>query len=96
MSDYIKREDAIKALCDDCGLIGKCEKDHIFCTSRKKLNKIPSEDVRENVRGTWIKNENGWMVCSACGNEADGDDKGYFLNDFCGYCGADMRGENNE
>ena len=60
------------------------------------LEKLPSADVRENVRGEWVKNEErsaehveAIYCCSACCNfEAWGETEKY---NFCPNCGADMR-----
>lgn len=55
----------------------------------------PTADVRENVRGAWLKGEyysNGykeeWIFpyCSICHYEIDK------MYNFCPNCGADMRG----
>ena len=51
----------------------------------------PTADVRENVRGEWIKKEGSlWTLatCSVCGELSVEGDK-----PFCPNCGADMRGE---
>ena len=52
-------------------------------------------DVRENVRGEWIKDTHdmagyGYFDCSVCGADF------YEINgySFCPNCGADMRGGN--
>ena len=54
------------------------------------IEKMPSADVRENVRGEWIKDGRKWM-CDKCGELVYDDD-----HNFCPNCGADMRGDNNE
>ena len=93
MSDYIKREDAIKAL----------ERWHI--SGVLLLAPVPSADVRENVRGEWlphpIKGNREWDVCSACGIGCKRREYGIHANGdkwvteynfpFCPNCGADMR-----
>ena len=89
MSDYIKREDAIR---------------HIVKTSAQNeldipaigtviyiLSEMDSADVRENVRGEWIRTSKNLYACSNCGNCIIGErTSGMF---FCPHCGADMRGE---
>jgi hypothetical protein len=55
-----------------------------------KIDKTPTEDVRPVVRGKWIDEFLGDMmcVCSICGQKIT---KGYFSHNFCPNCGADMR-----
>ena len=62
-----------------------------------KIAEQPTADVKEVIRGKWIKDEFGGHHCSACnarpllhGDESDA------LSNFCPECGADMRGENND
>ena len=93
MSDYIKREDAIKTL-EGWKISGEM----ILAT-------VPSADVRENVRGEWLNTTSGeHYKCSQCGtlapiwidesNSCEYDkDISEWLSDFCPNCGADMRGE---
>ena len=96
MADYIKRTDAFDAVrlsrCDGCGrsICNYCP----VASISVKLDNIPKADVRENVRGEWILEDESdvyelWK-CSKCGNGAF--DARY---DFCPNCGADMRGEND-
>ena len=49
---------------------------------------IPTEDVRPVVRGKWIDDGSGCVVCSECGEEHEWD---MFRANFCDNCGADMR-----
>lgn len=59
MGDYIKREDALHALCVDCaarhifkrGL--KCSND-ASCKVFDRVSTLPAADVRENVRAKWL------------------------------------------
>ena len=77
----------------------------VFITFAEKVNRMPTADVRENVRGEWLphpnKNFREWDVCSACrigskrreyGFNDDGREwvTEYNFN-FCPNCGADMR-----
>lgn len=51
-------------------------------------------DVRENVRGYWIKRKDkplqNWYQCSNCGAICGETPK------YCSECGADMRGDNHD
>ena len=49
--------------------------------------KIPSADVRENVRGKWLIRSR-CDVCSVCGYSTGRYTGNY---NYCPYCGADMR-----
>lgn len=92
MSDYISRQAAIEAIrgCTEYyhnnmpTMIDKA-------SAQTELMMLPSADVRENVRGEWIKKEGSlWTLatCSVCGELSVEGDK-----PFCPNCGADMRGE---
>ena len=52
----------------------------------------PTADVRENVKGEWIEQEDDYYhywECSECGFGVGLDD----IRNYCPNCGADMRGE---
>lgn len=62
----------------------------------------PTADVRENVHGHWIEDDEGEIYCSECHRYTDDrhDEVKEFEGRtvialcrprFCGYCGADMR-----
>ena len=60
------------------------------------INNQPTADVRENVRGEWIRRDSryvGWISfdCSVCDETLELDRE--TSNDFkyCPFCGADMR-----
>ena len=81
-NDYIRRED----------LIDKIKNGYYFQSDRiiATINSIHSADVRENVRGKWVKKESPsmiWCECSICHYRPRNNDLSY----FCPYCGADMR-----
>lgn len=89
MTEYIKREDALKAM--EWKWAGKAAFDAVKA--------IPSADVVERKRGKWVKNEGrvGWH-CSNCGvdnnyayswNNDTGRDE--FQDNFCPHCGSDNR-----
>ena len=103
MSDYIKREDAIRQIVKtsaqnelDIPAIG---------TVIYILSEMDSADVRENVRGEWLPHPNGqykeWDVCSACGTGFKRREYDIHANGkkwvteynfpFCPNCGAEMR-----
>lgn len=79
MADYIKREDAIRELNAE----GYSKNMRIH----KRILDIPAADVRENVRGEWVR----WArsdECSVCGYDTGRYEMG---SNFCPNCGADMR-----
>ena len=64
---------------------------------KEAINREPTADVRENVRGEWIYGEEGTFgnpyghyKCSVCREIRP------WRENFCPDCGADMRGDNNE
>ena len=81
--------------------------DHLFeFVPKEFIDNAPTADVVEVVHGEWIQHDEGvyqekeknWWHCSNCGNviysEYEDDRKEF--HKWCGRCGADMRGENNE
>ena len=71
-----------------------------WVTFRDWIKEMPTADVRENVRGEWIRRDSryiGWISfdCSVCGETLELDRE--TSNDFkyCPFCGADMRREDN-
>ena len=57
----------------------------------------PSADVRPNIHGHWIKDEENKYHCSKCGRTVKKDWTEDMQIDypFC-HCGADMRGDRND
>ena len=90
MSDYINREDTIKAI--ESETYRHDYLDHVIDI----IEDIPSADVAPVRHGHWIKNDphcDGLAFlwnCSECGEESD---EGYR---YCPACGARMDGENDE
>lgn len=67
MDEYIKRDDALKALCQvsaptpsESYIVEKCI---------EKVNAVPATDVQEVKHGFWISisNDDKWGLCSNCG-----------------------------
>lgn len=98
MSDYIKREDAHKILCQFCTGAAICIHEGV-CNAEKALSNIPAADVVERKVGRWEggdypymteitplgRNEHYWYSCSICKCG-----QGY-KTPYCPNCGADMR-----
>ena len=57
------------------------------------VNNLPPAQP-ERKKGKWIKNDNGTYSCSLCHSWIP--EEQYYYAQFCLYCGADMRGEQNE
>lgn len=90
MDDLISRQAAIKTVLKNWG--------HSIPHLTDELNNIPPADVRENVKGKWIKRDQryvGWISfeCSACGETLELDKATSDDFKYCPFCGADMRGE---
>lgn len=89
MSDYIKREDAINALYEECNKDQSLSCPYQFFDG---IERIPAADVRENVHGEWIDTGSG-EECSVCHEIQYGYDSG---RRFCASCGAIMDGGDDE
>ena len=109
MSDYIKREDAINELCNNCnvGIIEYGECRYMFngeCKEARGIKDLPSADVVERKSGEWLEcgidcilSEEGDyenIVTMYVCSECDSD----YLerSNFCPNCGADMRAYRKE
>ena len=110
-TEYIEKQEAIKAICDSCGVMPDGEKDTCpykyegaGCREYDKIIDISPADVRPVIRGRWIKlYENpldGNFYCSNCKETidiADGSDTPLKIGlNFCNNCGADMKENKNE
>lgn len=60
----------------------------------KKYDAVPAADVRPVVRGKWTLNKDGSGTCSECGRKQLGCWDLDNWDNFCHFCGADMREEN--
>ena len=104
MTEYIKREELLQHYeeyyCKPCREKGddyhgvRCR---AFGTGDaiETAEDIQSADVRKNIHARWKNTAIGNWACSYCCGESY---YGGSINDykFCPFCGADMRGENND
>ena len=95
MSDYIKREDAIKELQEEWeeAMVEGINASEILSDSEDAIYRVPSADVVERKRGHWINvRQEGacsWTgECSCCHDRNDIPPP--ILAHFCPNCGADM------
>lgn len=102
MSRYIEAEETKRMLREFC-IDGDEDAEYWFdfmgiedCID----NTVETADVRENVKGEWIRRDSryvGWISfdCSVCGETLELDRE--TSNDFkyCPFCGAEMGGDNN-
>lgn len=110
MADYIKREDVIdrieRHLRQQDELYPLSEEDFYtnwgLDVALDIVGNEPAADVRENVRGEWIGESDGYAdgslvydmwYCSHCGYRCEDDEPPKW--NYCPICGADMRGEKN-
>lgn len=104
MSEYISKEDALKALCSLCGWdFFACD----LCAEYCAIGEVTPADVKPVVRGEWVDRADErdlrrkWhdYRCSKCSYAADDFISGTedwwceYEPNFCPNCGADMRGE---
>lgn len=93
MFEYITREEAIVAICEDCLLKGSrlCE----VCRCKSQLYSVPAADVRPAVKAIWKHVQ--WVV------DEEWQEGGYWISrcsncsmpyhtetPFCPRCGAEM------
>lgn len=86
MSDYIKREDTLKAVLNAMGIVDKYE-------IKDVIKSIPSAEVEEVRHGRWIErceDQDGiYEFCSECGIDTDITHYGESYA-YCPNCGAKM------
>ena len=93
MSDLIRRADALKEIEANIKANEKCASDEWLAGqyyAMAAINRLSSVEPR---RGRWIKDDEGCVVCSLCGNSAEINYiSGEFMeSNYCSECGADMR-----
>lgn len=92
MAEYIDRDHAIREACREiCGCEpSECEFDKP-CAIVERYKKWPAANVRENVTGRWIWDDEGYH-CSECLYHAYGNTgevlTGQFI--YCPWCGAKL------
>jgi hypothetical protein len=56
--------------------------------AQRCISNLPAADVRENVKGEWLRTPTSWVYCSVCGEEPPQETN--VTSDFCPNCGAKM------
>ena len=80
MTEYIKKEEAIRALLNDSPeQVGYSREDAADC-----IRYMDAADVAPLRHGRWIKHDDGVFTCSECENAESNE------SHFCRYCGAKM------
>jgi len=74
-------------------LVSQLETQRRLYYEGKPLWLKPVTDIRENIHGEWVKNNNGTYSCSLCQSWIPNEQHSYAR--FCLHCGADMRGKIN-
>ena len=101
MSDYIKREDAQRALVHtlkDAEIDTACNEQDWYCQGLMDagvaIDNVPSADVEPVRHGHWVADLTNpyrkHYVCSECGVGQ------LFISNYCPNCGAKMYGEEQE
>ena len=91
-NDYIRREDAVDAVCTEwCGNAHDAHCD--ACAEVRRIKALPAADVVQVVHSRWIKTEDG-AECDNCGREAVYQivDDHWEYEPWCPHCGAKMDG----
>ena len=91
-AEYIDRQKTLDEMIKSLAISGP----EYLLAAEKHLYDIVAQMPAENVRtvrtGTWVKDEDGCMVCSECGypdeiNTITGE---FMQNNYCAGCGAEM------
>lgn len=95
MTEYIRREDAIKCIegqCVDGKMWGNDESEGTLIEAYSAINdlmEIPPADVAQVRHGRWERTADGAALCTACKRKMNPYQYGYA---FCSLCGAKMDG----
>lgn len=106
MTDYIRRDDAVK-IAEKYGLAnGSVLGRHTGLADciASEISGLPAADVAEVAHGEWLRSDDDWnslttIQCSICGEEwcFETDDDVSLLNyKHCPNCGAKMDGGNDD
>lgn len=94
MTEYIEREQARQVICGWCEYDTCPGYDNYWdkCDAKRRLNDIPTADVKPVVRGEWrlYSPLTDAYECNNCGYQVIDES---FRTNFCPNCGADMRPE---
>lgn len=101
MAEYYEKEALIKHLQHrlyECAMNNSGEAAEVFADCARNrvhgwLVDAPVVDVRPVVRGKWIEDESGVVICSNCGEEHEWET---YRANYCDTCGADMRKETDD
>lgn len=89
MAEYIEREAAIDAIMKVyVRTAGYKARERVF-EAKEAVHRLPVADVAPVVHGRWIE-ENGFQICSECGEEHAWDE---YRAAYCDVCGAKMDGD---
>ena len=100
MAEYIEREEIMNRLFTEYATDSKAD---VF----ELIRSIPAADVQPVKRGHWYHNTSKYVseldayfvqaCCSCCKRYSHKIDNytGIMSNNYCSYCGADMRGDEN-
>lgn len=91
MAEYIKKEDVLKLL--EKNSITKKVTLADGISIYDSVKNAPTADVVEVKRGEWKLHPDGSGTCSCCNRTQKSVWDYDNAQNFCGHCGADMRGE---
>ena len=96
MSDLISRQAAIDVIREMSPVLFSAYQHNAYVDKQEVMIRLmalqsaqSTTDVRENVHGRWISDEDGNIECSVCGHHGVGDL-------YCERCGAKMDGKETE
>lgn len=84
MDEYITKQQAINA-CNDG--YAACVQDCV-----DNIKSLPAINMQKAVKGKWTLNRDGSGTCSICGRTQNNCWDFDNWDNFCHFCGADMRG----
>lgn len=86
--------------CDDCpySFSKNNEESNMckYCEFKQLLDRLPTADVQVVRHGEWHLHPDGSGTCSLCGRTQKAVWDFDNAQEYCGKCGADMRGDKND
>lgn len=91
MARYIDADVLKEIMCADCDNKHLCTETPA-CDTVREIYSMPTIEAEPVKHGRWVEDEDGFLICSECGNTAAYLILGQIETPYCSECGARMDG----